>query len=277
MEKCSQRDDNKEDLQNEEPTNDLFIGDSWFGSIISALYLKNKELIQHEVDSITQVKNGHARYPKAFLEETMAGWPGGTHLVLEGEVEGQTMFAVGYKYSKKKCLCFLFSEGASHTEPGEAYVAKYLDENDNSCSRDIDRPECCSKYFKYSNVIDVHNQQRQKELRLEKHWVTEDGYFQIFTTIFGVCVVDVWYAYLHHLPKNVKHRHVKCSLMDVVNMLAKDLLENEESKEAEVESETELCIGLEKEIDLNCENNFSQVSEITMTTQTTIPNNMKFN
>ena len=92
----------------------------------------------------------------------------------------------------------------------------------------MDRPECCSTYFKDSNVIDVLNQQRQKELRLEKYWVTNDGYFRLFTTVLGIGIVDVWNGYCHHLGE--RHRHKHCNLMELVDMLTKDLLDNEESK-----------------------------------------------
>ena len=30
---------------------------------------------------------------------------------------------------------------------------------------------------------------------LEKHWITRDGFFQIFTTVLGIYVVDCWYGY----------------------------------------------------------------------------------
>ena len=41
-----------------------------------------------------------------------------------------------------------------------------------------------------NNVIDVHNHMRKKVLRPEKHWVTNDDYFQIFKSVLSVCVVD---------------------------------------------------------------------------------------
>ena len=49
-------------------------------------------------------------------------------------------------------------------------------------------------YFGGSNALDVHNQERQYGLGLEKLWVTQDGYFRIATTILGICVVDAWLA-----------------------------------------------------------------------------------
>jgi len=222
---------------NSDASDDCFLGDSWFGSVATALAMK--KALPEKCSSITQIKTAHSRYPKAFLEKEMKNWPGGSHLVLEAIIENERLFAVGYKYSKRKNLCFLFNEGASSTEPGTPYVAKWMDENGNRRMREVPRPECCATYFQHSNVIDVLNQQRQKELRLEKFWVTTDGFFRLFTTVFGICVVDCWNGYRFHLDSG--HRHKNCELMEYVNMLAMDLIHNDESDELEVADDT-ICI-----------------------------------
>ena len=222
---------------NSDASDDCFIGDSWFGSVATALAMK--KALPEKCSSVTQIKTASSRYPKAFLEKEMKNWPGGSHLVLEAVIENERLFAVGYKYSKRKNLCFLFNEGASDTEPGTPYVAKWMDENGNRRMREVPRPECCATYFQHSNIIDVLNQQRQKELRLEKFWVTTDGFFRLFTTVFGICVVDCWNGYNFHLDSG--HRHKNCELMEYVNMLARDLIHNDESDELEVEDDT-ICI-----------------------------------
>lgn len=182
--------------------------------------------------------------------------------------ENVKLYAVGYKYCKKKCLCFLFTEGTSWTEEGEPYKARFKDTNGNSMIRNVIRPACCSHYFKISNVVDVHNQQRQKELRLEKMWVTQDGYFRIITTVFGMCVVDCWNAYKHHLPRN--HRHKDCELMSVVNMMAKDLLDNKENNTIEVDSQS-LCIAVQPVQDITASpSSASKVSQLTEKSSATV-------
>ena len=65
---------------------------------------------------------------------------------------------------------------------------------------------------------------RQHDLRLEKHWVTEDGYFRIATTFFGITVTDAWRTYRHHMRSS--HRHYKMEMNRFVSLLAKDLLCN---------------------------------------------------
>ena len=52
------------------------------------------------------------------------------------------------------------------------------------------RPYLASTYFNNSNCIDTHNHTRQYELAVGKTWVTQDGYFNILSTIFGRSVTD---------------------------------------------------------------------------------------
>jgi len=57
------------------------------------------------------------------------------------------------------------------------------------------------QYFQNCNVVDMHNQSWQFELKLEKHWVTQSGYFRFLTTMLGIVITDAWKAYRHHLHK----------------------------------------------------------------------------
>ena len=104
------------------------------------------------------VKTAHARFPKTFLEQKMANFPGGTWIVMEGttDKEGAPLVAIGYKYNKKKVLSFITTRGAGSTKPGEPYVANFPDCFGNLCTRNVSRPQVLSEYFKYSNTIDVH-------------------------------------------------------------------------------------------------------------------------
>jgi hypothetical protein len=184
------------------------------------------------------VKTGHSKYPKKFIEDTMIHWPAGSHLVLENK--SKDLLAVGYKYNKRRVLCFLATTGAGHTEPGDPYEARWKDENGNTNSRDIPRPEVCSKYFNFSNSIDVHNQSRQFDLKLEKHWLTNNGYFRIITTLFGMMVTDAWNAYRYHL--DYRHRHKNIPIAKFPSILCKDCLYNGFSKESS--KEMALTIGV---------------------------------
>ena len=222
--------DNFGNLTNENPTPPNFLGDSWFTSVDQCVLTKKL----HGANYIGVLKTNSSKYPKAFIAKTMERWPGGSHLLMKTEIDGVRLYALGYKYCKKKVLFFLFTEGAGHTEPGEAYEAKWTDAHGNRCKRYVPRPQVCSVYFGNCNGIDVHNQMCQKILRLEKCWVSKDGYFRIITTILGICVVDAWRGY--QASTNPTHRHYKLRLMEFVDMLAKDMVENELQDEVEADS-----------------------------------------
>jgi hypothetical protein len=208
---------------NPNATDLIHIADAWFGSIATAVGAR-KYLGEEKVKVVMNVKTNHSNFPKKYLEDTMANWPSGSHLLLKATVENECLYAIGYKYCKSKTLCFIFNEGVSGTYPGKPYVAKWKDDNNNTKLREVPRPEVCSLYFRHSNVIDVHNQMRQKELRLEKFWVTNCGYFRLLTTVFGITIVDCWRAYCHHL--NDSHRHKNIELLKFVDMVAHDMLHN---------------------------------------------------
>ena len=56
-------------------------------------------------------------------------------------------------------------------------LTAHVDEHSNLIPKYVKRPEVMSKYFQYNDVIDNINSQRQKDLALEKKWVTQDGVF----------------------------------------------------------------------------------------------------
>jgi hypothetical protein len=208
------------------PTNmndegDLFYGDSWFASVETATHTK----LKFGSDFVGPIKTAHSRFPRKFLEDSMSTWPGGTWLVLEGKGrENVDLLAIGYKYNSRKVLCFVTTKGAGHTEPGEPYEARWADKHGNTHCRKIARPSVISRYFVRSNCIDTHNHARQSELKLEKKWVTTDGYFRIFTTVLGMTVIDAWKAYKHHI--NYRNVDKNMFVMDFAERLSSEMMHN---------------------------------------------------
>ena len=199
----------------------LFYGDSWFSSLKTAVAVK-KEL---NSEYIGVIKTSHKHYPKQYLETTMKEWPPGSHLVLQTHKDGETFYAIGYKYNMRKVLFFITTEGAGSTMPGTPYEAKWLDENGRIASRQIPRPHLISEYYKNSNQIDKHNHARQGVLALEKNVVTQCGYFRLFTTYLGITVTDAWKLYRHGLGD--KHENKEISIVDFTNILCKTHLLNQ--------------------------------------------------
>ena len=63
-------------------TGNLFLGDSWFGSVKS---VANIALAGHHACML--MKTAHFRSPNKFLDETMKDFPGGTWIILEGRAQ----------------------------------------------------------------------------------------------------------------------------------------------------------------------------------------------
>ncbi|GFH47221.1 hypothetical protein CTEN210_08413 [Chaetoceros tenuissimus] len=262
--------DEREELVNTNCTDGRMVADSWFGSVTTIVGLLT--LLPHKKRGVMNIKTATSGYPKAFLEQKMEKWPGGSHLVLTATVNNIKLYAVGYKYSSKKTMCFIFPENTVSTEPGDPYIARYKDENGNNRTREVRRPECCSFYFQNSNVIDVLNQLRQHDLRLEKFWVTRDGYFRIITTVFGICVVDCWRGYRHHLSP--RHRHKDIDLLDFVSILAHDMMHNKCTKTIAERGTLNIGIGDEIEKD-NYDDDDDDDDETTLGSMRRVPRSVE--
>jgi hypothetical protein len=175
------------------------------------------------------VKTSHSLFPKKEIEEKMKTWPGGMSLVMESTTsKGVRLIAVGFKYNSSKVLCFVATKNAGSTLPGE-YRARFVDDFENLLSRPVDRPEIISKYFQRSNGIDKHNQARQFELKLEKHWRTQNAWFRLATTIIGICVTDAWKGYRYAFGG--KKSEEELPIRDFADRLAFELIHNNLAKE----------------------------------------------
>jgi hypothetical protein len=198
----------------------LFYGDSWFASF------KTAEAITDICDAefVGIVKTAHKGYPKAYLESKMQTWPPGTHLVMECQKNVSKYYAIGYKYSNRKIICFIATEKAGHTLKGEAYCAKWVDNNNNVSFRYIDRPHLISQFFQHSNQVDKHNHARQSELAIEENVVTVCGYFRLYCTYLGMTVTDAWKLYRHSLGSRNDYKNI--SINQFANIICKQLLHN---------------------------------------------------
>ena len=201
--------------------NNLFYGDSWFASLKTAAAVS--DLLNSEFFGV--IKNAHRHFPKVYIETLMKDWPSGTHVVLETTKNQKKYYAIGYKYTSKKVICFISSAKAGHTLPGVPYEAKWVDVNNKVTIREIPRPHIISQFFTHSNQIDKHNHARQDLLGIEDNVITECGYFRLYCTYLGMTVTDSWKLYRHHLGN--KHGNKTISIMDFSNILCKTLLLND--------------------------------------------------
>ena len=75
-----------------------YFGDGLFGSVRAVAAVG-----QPGHHACMAVKTAHTRSPKAWLEEEMKEYPGGTWIVLEGRMESEVvdLICIGYKYYTK--------------------------------------------------------------------------------------------------------------------------------------------------------------------------------
>ena len=59
----------------------------------------------------------------------------------------------------------------------------------------VPRPKMIEEFFSCYSNIDVHDHYRQGSLEMERQWETKKWYHRIFATVFGICIVDAFYAY----------------------------------------------------------------------------------
>ena len=239
----------------------LWLGDSWFGSVKT---VANIGMMGHH--AVMVIKTAHSRSPKKFFEETMADFPGGTWMVMEGraEKEGVDLISVGYKYNKRKVLTFVMTKGAGKTltclvdcwikiltflflilllgktSPGKPYEAKFPDKFGNVCVHQVARPAVLSTYFQYSNSIDLHNQSWQYDLALEKKWVTQDPYFRLYTTSIGMLVTDMWKIYRESSQDTL----TSSSIVHFSDALAYEMIQQVQKDEDKLTGDSEVTNGV---------------------------------
>ena len=80
------------------------------------------------------------------------------------------------------------------------------------------------RYFPKFNKVDKHNQMRQHELNIEGKWGTDDAFFRLFCTLFGMTVVDTMLAVKaeSHPCHAVRHQTTK----GFAELLCEEMLAN---------------------------------------------------
>ncbi len=88
--------------------------------------------------------------------------------------------ALGYKYNRKKVLCFITTRGAGSTKDGVPYTQRYsFKKSRQVLQREVARPAVITTFFRHSALIDNHKQARQSLLALEKAWVVQCGFLRL--------------------------------------------------------------------------------------------------
>jgi hypothetical protein len=199
--------------------NNVFLGDSAFGSVKSAYaHAKRKKAY------IANVANCHGGYPKQWIEDKLKSLTSGSMIFLTAIYQGVPMIATGYKFNRKRTLLYISTRDAGAASNGVAYEAKFPDSHGNLRSRSVPRAELISTFYSGSNAIDSHNHLRQYVLAIEKAWRSQDAFFRLQCTVIGMTVVDTYKLAQYHLPPcHVMH---STALVDFSRKLAYELVHN---------------------------------------------------
>ena len=68
----------------------------------------------------------------------------------------------------------------------------------------IMRPVMIEQFFKAFPAIDINDHYRQGMLELERHWLTQSWWIRIFTTMFGLIIVNCYFAALTEHEDNAQ-------------------------------------------------------------------------
>jgi hypothetical protein len=197
------------------------IADSGFGCVVLAVAGAKVGIC-----FICSVKTAHKRFPKDALYDILKDAPSGKWVLCENNIEGVDIVCAAYKYNVKRVLYFCWPKGAAACVPGKPYIATFVDHAGNRAERAVARLSVLSRYFSYSNVVDVHNQQRQDILDLEYTWVTSNCWFRLFCTLLGMTVTDAYIVMQSKL--HVDHPDKGIGLLRFADSLAMEMINNHE-------------------------------------------------
>lgn len=214
-------------------TGRIVYGDSYFASVQTA-----RGLLDRGTDFIGMVKTCSAGFCKKHLHTT--AWAEGKlpaergdtrHVEAEIMVDNVKRKIYGHAWNEpgsddapKKVLV----STCSTSLPADPHVKKRFKVNaDNNkftevVYRTVPRPQVVKQYFEAACQIDIHNHLRQGVLAIEDHVGTKDPLFRLFTTIFGMSVVDAYKVY------NMENKIVeKEDLQSFISAASVSLLTNE--------------------------------------------------
>ena len=171
----------------------VVIGDSWFGSVKTAVCLHKVGLY-----AIFLVKTAHKLYPLEKLAETSlerGEWVG-----LHAEVDGVPLQAVNFLDLQLKH----FISTCSTVLPGPPRETKHCGE--------IARPKVAFEYLQSAAAIDIHNHVRTGSMGLEDALLTQSPFVRQFIGLTGFVFSNAFLAFRFFKDQSVLHSSFKINL-----------------------------------------------------------------
>ena len=197
----------------------LIVGDSWFGSVNTAVAMMDKGL-----HFLGNIKTCHALFPQAVLREHTP-MEHGQALIYETVFKGHKLNAVSVRKGKKKYRLMISTRGTSIVTGEQSWGGfdkKGFRYKVTKPQIDID-----ANYTKAQPHVDVHNKLRQRSLALEKSWLTKRYESRAMATGLAIVATDAYLMYLTMSAGKRKYGHEKHNFRLFVKNLSMQLCVNE--------------------------------------------------
>jgi len=154
------------------------------------------------------IKSCHKEYPLEYFydwhEELQKGSNNrGKFLLLQSEYSiGKPMHAVGWYDRTLKTIITNVGTSLAGRPSIRTRHRKGMDtirqvELTQRYEISVQRPYFIELLYKYFSCVDIHDHYRQGSLALHNVWKTKTWWHRLFSTIFGMLVVDSFYYYLY--------------------------------------------------------------------------------
>lgn len=211
----------------------VVVGDSAFSSYCTAT-----QCLDNGLHFMGIVKTAHREFPRDFLKSKEEEYGrdrakprgGFMHLKTMHAIEHnghrieKPVFAHGWYDKKLKQIvstCGTTTPGTDSVRPRHKKIIEGGVWNTVRHEKKVPRTKLVEEMFSAFSKIDIHDHLRQGSLALERSWVTRKWYHRLFSTIFGVCVVDAYYAF------KFEHPHDDMTFTDFWGTLTLQLINND--------------------------------------------------
>lgn len=188
-------------------THRIIVGDSAFGSLSTTC-----ALLAVGLNCIMMVKQCKSKYPidhfsklddaknKRSEDDRGAHSIALTMVQIAGVI--WPVYALAWHDWKMKTV--IANIGSSL--PGNDHVKKRsrIDENNETVhyEKRVKRPKMIEDMFSVFSIIDVHDHLRQGSLAFHSSWHTHSWWVRLFSSVYGIIIVNSYYMYLHYMTKN---------------------------------------------------------------------------
>ena len=135
------------------------------------------------------------------------------------------LIAIGYTYNVRKVLSFIITENPGSTQAGPTYLSKYTNQFSNVSICSFDLLLVMYNFFGSVNGFDSPKKSRQSDLALEKFWVTQYGWLQLYTSVDMVMnITNLWKTFRYGVKKD--HYDKLIGIRELLERLALDCFNN---------------------------------------------------